>query len=77
MTKSESWLTAGLNSVCVSLAGFKTVRHDRILPFKSKGGGLLVYIRDCYNVDASKYSHLNLYTPDIEALIVEVTRQYR
>jgi len=47
---TETWATASINDSELSIDGYTIIRKDRIIGIKTRGGGVLLYIKNCLNV---------------------------
>lgn len=71
-TCSESWLNDGVEDTCLSIPNYKLFRQDRRSP--KKGGGLIIYFSNEYDVDSSCYPHLSHSNNDIESQIIAIKK---
>lgn len=72
LTVSETWLSQGVESICLHIPNYNLYRQDRSNRGK-KGGGLAIYVRKDYKTDDKIYNPLNISSPDVEAQIVKIT----
>ena len=74
---SETWLHSNIPDAIISKSGYSIIRQDRTdsmsTKVKSKGGGLLLYVKDCYydfvtkiSVDTAFPEHLEQLWPSID-----------
>ena len=80
-TLSETWLKPHLQSNIISLPGFTSLRLDRTVKGKGRktskrGGGLLMYVRNCHSSLSEHLLELNVSNKDIEAQWVLVHRPH-
>jgi Endonuclease-reverse transcriptase len=47
---TETWLTDSIENAEIELEGYKMLRKDRVSPIKTRGGGVLFYIKEYINV---------------------------
>lgn len=73
LTISETWLSQGVESTCLSIPNYNLYRQDRVARGK-KGGGLAIYVRKDYKTDDKIYSPLNISIPDIEAQTIKISK---
>lgn len=61
------------------MENFNLYRQDRQGPHitKTKGGGLLTYVNETYQVDSNIYAHLNRCNQDLEAQVLEIRKVNR
>lgn len=53
---SETWLNKNAPSAAVNVSGFKVFRRDRE---RSKGGGVMVYVKNVFQCNEIKWSYCN------------------
>lgn len=75
LTCSESWLHEGVEDCCLSIENYNFFRQDRCLNrLSKKGGGLITYIKNSYQVDDSKLAHLNISNSNLEAQLLIIKK---
>ena len=63
---SETWLNNKIPSSMIGLDGYTLYRLDRQNTYKTRGGGLAVYVSKNIKVDDNKLSQINVSDKDIE-----------
>ena len=77
LTISETWLQIAHPTESISISGYTCYRQDRVVTQnKTKGGGLITYIKDCLADQAITLSKLNSCSPHLEAQWIKIEREH-